>query len=57
MLALFLFLLDRKIKAGPPDPPDADETASLPNSFGEIFRNPPHRASSVVDDRAESGVG
>lgn len=57
VLVLFLFLLDRKIKAGPPDPPDADETASLPNSFGEIFRNPPHRASSVVDDRAESGVG
>lgn len=54
VLVLFLFLLDRKIKAGPPDPPGEGEIESLPDSFGEIFRNPPHRASSVVDDGVET---
>jgi cytochrome d ubiquinol oxidase subunit I len=46
VFAVFLWLLDRKIKEGPPEPPDEDETTSLPDSFGEIFR---HRS------RAESG--
>ena len=35
---VFLRLLDRQIKDGPPDPPDQDHTESLPDSFGEIFR-------------------
>jgi cytochrome bd ubiquinol oxidase subunit I len=38
LFVLFLRLLDRKIKAGPPPPPDHEETASLPDSFGEVFR-------------------
>jgi cytochrome d ubiquinol oxidase subunit I len=36
--ALFLFLLDRRIKEGPPDAPDEHETRSLPDSFSEVFR-------------------
>ena len=48
VFAVFLFLLNKKIKAGPPDPPDEEDTESLPDSFGEIFR---HRA------RASSGGG
>ncbi len=39
VLGLFLFLLDRKIREGPPEPPDDDHTESLPDSFGEIFRS------------------
>jgi len=39
VLGLFLFLLDRKIREGPPPPPDQERTASLPDSFGEIFRH------------------
>lgn len=35
--AVFFFLLNEKIKAGPPDPPDEGEIESLPDSFGEIF--------------------
>ena len=37
VLLVFLRLLDRHIKAGPPPPIDEDETSSLPDSFGEIF--------------------
>jgi cytochrome d ubiquinol oxidase subunit I len=36
--ALFLFLLDRRIKEGPPEAPDEHETRSLPDSFSEVFR-------------------
>jgi cytochrome d ubiquinol oxidase subunit I len=39
VFGLFLFLLDRKIREGPPEPPDHEETQNLPDSFGEIFRN------------------
>jgi cytochrome d ubiquinol oxidase subunit I len=39
VFVVFLWLLDRKIKDGPPDEPDEDETAGLPDTFGEIFRN------------------
>ncbi|MEX1217362.1 MAG: cytochrome ubiquinol oxidase subunit I [Acidimicrobiales bacterium] len=35
---IFLRLLDRHIKEGPPPPVDSEETSSLPDSFGEIFR-------------------
>ena len=35
---VFIRLLDRRIKEGPPPPTGADETSSLPDSFGEIFR-------------------
>jgi cytochrome d ubiquinol oxidase subunit I len=45
VLGLFLFLLDRKIREGPPEPPDHEETSALPDSFGEIFRHR-SRASS-----------
>ncbi|MCP4434775.1 MAG: cytochrome ubiquinol oxidase subunit I [Actinomycetia bacterium] len=38
LLGLFLYLMDRKIKAGPPEPPDDDEVESLPDSFAEVFR-------------------
>jgi cytochrome d ubiquinol oxidase subunit I len=39
VIGLFLFLLDRKIREGPPPPPDQERTESLPDSFGEIFRH------------------
>ncbi len=38
LLSVFLFLLDRKIKAGPPDRPNRGDPASLPDSFGEMFQ-------------------
>jgi cytochrome d ubiquinol oxidase subunit I len=38
VLFVFLRLLDRKIKDGPPPPTDEQEIDSLPDSFGEIFR-------------------
>lgn len=38
VLYVFLRLLDRKIKEGPPPPTDEQEIESLPDSFGEIFR-------------------
>jgi len=38
VFVVFIRLLDRRIKEGPPPPPDVEETASLPDSFGEIFR-------------------
>ena len=37
VLTVFLRLLDRKIKQGPPPPVESEVTASLPDSFGEIF--------------------
>ncbi len=48
VLYTFLRLLDRQIKQGPPPPSDEDEIASLPDSFGEIFRRR-SRVSSGVD--------
>lgn len=39
VFVVFLWLLDRKIKDGPPDAPDEEEMARLPDTFGEIFRN------------------
>jgi cytochrome d ubiquinol oxidase subunit I len=47
LLVVFLWLLNQKIQAGPPDAPDTDEIDSLPDSFGEIFARRP-RASSRV---------
>lgn len=47
LLVVFLWLLNQKIQAGPPDPPEATEIESLPDSFGEIFARRP-RASSRV---------
>lgn len=44
--AVFLALLNRKIKEGPPPPPTEEETASLPDSFGEIFASR-HRATGA----------
>lgn len=38
VLFVFLRLLDRKIKEGPPPPTDELVIESLPDSFGEIFR-------------------
>ncbi|HBU02660.1 MAG: cytochrome ubiquinol oxidase subunit I [Actinobacteria bacterium] len=38
VFVVFLRLLDRRIKEGPPPPQDSEETESLPDSFGEIFR-------------------
>ncbi len=38
VLVVFLSLLNRKIKEGPPPPQEDDHTGSLPDSFGEIFR-------------------
>ena len=38
VFVVFLRLLDKKIKDGPPDPPDEEHTESLPDTFGEIFR-------------------
>ena len=38
VFVVFIRLLDRHIKEGPPPPVDPDETSSLPDSFGEIFR-------------------
>ncbi len=47
LLVVFLWLLNQKIQAGPPDAPDTEEIESLPDSFGEIFARRP-RASSRV---------
>ena len=38
VFAVFIRLLDRIIKEGPPPPTPEEDTASLPDSFGEIFR-------------------
>jgi len=53
VLGLFLFLLDRKIREGPPEPPDENATQELPDSFGEIFRNQ-GRAKSRASASGES---
>jgi cytochrome d ubiquinol oxidase subunit I len=37
LLGIFLWLLDRQIKAGPPEELDAEEIDSLPDSFKEVF--------------------
>jgi cytochrome d ubiquinol oxidase subunit I len=50
VLGLFLFLLDRKIREGPPEPPDHEEVQALPDSFGEIFRH-----QSRARSRASAG--
>ena len=47
VFTVFLSLLNKKIKEGPPDVPDEEHTESLPDSFGEIFRHR-GRASSRV---------
>ncbi len=49
LLVVFLLLLNRNIKDGIPDPPSAADIESLPDSFGEVFRRPPHRASSGAE--------
>lgn len=38
VFVVFLRLLDRRIKEGPPPPSDEQTIESLPDSFGEIFR-------------------
>ncbi len=38
VFGVFLSLLNRIIKAGPPEPPDEETTQSLPDTFGEVFR-------------------
>ena len=42
---VFLRLLDRRITEGPPPPQYSEETESLPDSFGEIFRRRSRDAS------------
>ena len=37
VLGVLLFLLDRIIRGGPPDPPSDDEIESLPDTWGEVF--------------------
>lgn len=44
---IFLWLLHRKIEDGPPPPADEEETASLPDSFGEVFRRRSRVSSGV----------
>jgi cytochrome bd-type quinol oxidase subunit 1 len=48
LLAMFVWLLNRKIQEGPGDAPAPEDLESLPNSFGEIFARRP-RASSRVE--------
>ena len=38
LLGIFLWLMDRKIKAGPPEEEDMEDADSLPDSFSEVFR-------------------
>ncbi|MBS1836254.1 MAG: cytochrome ubiquinol oxidase subunit I [Actinobacteria bacterium] len=45
VLGVFLFLLDRIIKAGPPDEPEPEEIDLLPDTWAEAFRHR-SRASS-----------
>jgi len=47
VLAVFLLLLDRIIKAGPPDPPTEEDIEALPDTWGAAFQ---HR--SRVSDRS-----
>jgi len=39
VLGMFLFLLDRIIKAGPPDEPHPDDVDTLPDTWAEAFRH------------------
>ena len=39
VLGVFLFLLDRIIKAGPPEPPDPEDVAALPDTWGAAFQH------------------
>lgn len=36
---VFLFLLDKIIKAGPPEPPSVDDIESLPDTWSEAFQH------------------
>ncbi len=47
LFVLFIYLLDRKIRDGPPEPQDTDHLESLPDTFAEVFTRRGHRASSV----------
>ncbi len=38
LLGIFLWLMDRKIKAGPPEEDDLEDVEELPDSFSEVFR-------------------
>jgi cytochrome d ubiquinol oxidase subunit I len=49
LLTVFLSLLNKKIKAGPAEPPDVDDTDSLPDTFGEIFGRSKSRVSIGAD--------
>ena len=49
VFVVFIRLLDRKIKDGPPPPHDSETVESLPDSFGEIFRRRSRVSSSGGD--------
>lgn len=53
LFSLFIFLLNRKIADGPPDPPDLDDVESLPDTFAEVFTRRGRRASADGPVRAE----
>ena len=38
LLGVFLWLMDRKIKAGPPEEDELEDVEELPDSFSEVFR-------------------
>jgi cytochrome d ubiquinol oxidase subunit I len=38
LLGIFLWLMDRKIKAGPPEEDELEDVEELPDSFSEVFR-------------------
>jgi cytochrome d ubiquinol oxidase subunit I len=38
LLGVFLWLMDRKIKAGPPEEDELEDIEELPDSFSEVFR-------------------
>jgi cytochrome d ubiquinol oxidase subunit I len=46
VLGVFLFLLDRIIRAGPPDPPTDEEIEALPDTWSEVFNRSTSRSSS-----------
>jgi cytochrome d ubiquinol oxidase subunit I len=57
LLALFLFLLDRKIKHGPEAPEEPHES-DLPNTFREVFRSRSQgRASGELELEEEHVAG
>ncbi len=49
LFALFIFLLDHKIKDGPDPIDDQPDPTSLPDTFRDIFRQPRASASGEVD--------